>query len=165
MGQTPSCAASWASRSNAMMSSNSTLEAANCRTAPVGGDRLQAACSASSSCSSWIWAMQSPSSRSCSSGHTYAQSFLTSNSAWLTSLLSLFVCMIASGFCPVKAIIRDTLRKSLGLTIVGPRRWSLKTGSDFLRPLNEFRQLFILLVGTLGFSKIFTMTRTFCTLT
>ena len=50
------------------MSSNSTLEAASCRTAPVGGDRLQATCSASSSCSSWIWAMQSPSSRSCSSG-------------------------------------------------------------------------------------------------
>jgi hypothetical protein len=68
VGQTPSCEASWASRSNAMMSSNSTLEAASCRTAPVGGDRLQAACSASSSCSSWIWAMQSPSSRSCSSG-------------------------------------------------------------------------------------------------
>jgi hypothetical protein len=37
-------------------------------------------------------------------------------------------------------------------------------GSDFLRPLNEFRQLFILLVITLGFSKIFTMTGTFCTL-
>ena len=63
----PSCAGSWASRSNAMMSSHSTLEAASCRTAPVG-DRLQVACSASSSCSSWIWAMQSPSSRSCSSG-------------------------------------------------------------------------------------------------
>jgi hypothetical protein len=65
---TPSCEASWASRSNAMMSSNSTLEAANCCTSPVGGDRLPAACSASSSCSSWIWAMQSPASRSCSSG-------------------------------------------------------------------------------------------------
>jgi hypothetical protein len=46
VGQTPSCESSWASRSNAMMSSNSTLESVSCRTAPVGGDRLPAACSA-----------------------------------------------------------------------------------------------------------------------
>jgi hypothetical protein len=38
--------ASWASMSNAMVSSDENLEAASCRTAPVGGDRLPAACSA-----------------------------------------------------------------------------------------------------------------------